>query len=80
MAQEFLDQNEADVQAALAKGPAGLLVTYKPHTEFKKRVPQAIGLIPTADTIHYANMILTSVYDSQSFLDWIGATPPANGE
>jgi D-ribose pyranase len=28
--------------------------------EFKKRVPQAIGLIRTGDTIQYANMILIS--------------------
>ena len=28
--------------------------------EFKKRVPGAIGLIRTGDTIQYANMILIS--------------------
>jgi hypothetical protein len=28
--------------------------------DFKLRVPQAIGLILSADTIHYANMILVS--------------------
>ena len=27
---------------------------------FKKRVPQAIGLIRTADTVQYANMIVES--------------------
>jgi D-ribose pyranase len=28
--------------------------------EFKKRVPRAIGLIRTADTVQYANIILES--------------------
>ncbi|NTU64380.1 MAG: transport protein RbsD/FucU, partial [Chloroflexi bacterium] len=35
-------------------------VTFEPHIEFKKRVPQAIGLIRTGDTTQYANMILVS--------------------
>jgi len=29
-------------------------VTYEPHIEFKKRVPLAIGLVRTGDTIQYA--------------------------
>jgi D-ribose pyranase len=33
---------------------------YEPHVIFKKRVPQAIGLIRTADTVPYANLILES--------------------
>jgi D-ribose pyranase len=28
--------------------------------EFKRRVPQAVGLIRTADTIQYANVIVES--------------------
>jgi len=60
MAQEFLDQNGPDVQARFAQSAAGIPVVYEPHIEFKKRVPQAIGLIRTADTIQYANMILIS--------------------
>ena len=35
-------------------------VTFEPHTQFKQRVPLAIGLIRTGDTIQYANMILES--------------------
>jgi len=31
-----------------------------PHPEFKKRVPQAIGLVRTGDTIQFANLILES--------------------
>ena len=38
----------------------GIKVTREPHIDFKKRVPQAIGLIRTGDTIQYANMILES--------------------
>jgi D-ribose pyranase len=33
---------------------------FEPHVEFKKRVPQAIGLIRTGDTVQYANTILIS--------------------
>jgi D-ribose pyranase len=35
-------------------------VTYEPHTQFKTKVPQAIGLIRTGDTTQYANMIIVS--------------------
>jgi D-ribose pyranase len=36
-------------------------ITFEPHLELKKRVPQAIGLIRTGDTTAYGNIILTSV-------------------
>ena len=35
-------------------------VKFEPHVEFKKRVPHAIGLIRTGDTVQYANTILIS--------------------
>jgi D-ribose pyranase len=38
----------------------GVPTTFEPHVEFKKRVPGAIGLIRTGDTVQYANMILIS--------------------
>ncbi len=60
MAQEFLEQNTETTRAAFAQAIAGLPVTYEPHVDFKKRVPAAIGLIRTGDTISYANMILVS--------------------
>ena len=60
MAQEFIKQNIPSVQAAFAQATAGLSLTYELHEELKKRVPQAIGLIRTGDTIQYANMILVS--------------------
>ena len=60
MAQEFTEQNTAEVRAAFAQATAGLTLTYEPHTQFKTRVPHAIGLIRTGDIIQYANMILVS--------------------
>lgn len=35
-------------------------IEFEPHVEFKRRVPSAIGLIRTADTTAYANVILES--------------------
>ncbi len=60
MAAEFVDNNTPAVRQGFADATAGVPVIYEPHVEFKKRVPQAIGLIRTGDTIQYANMILTS--------------------
>jgi D-ribose pyranase len=60
MAQEFLDQNTPETQLRFARSTDGIPVQYEPHVEFKKRVPGAVGLIRTADTIQYANLILVS--------------------
>ncbi|HEX3940455.1 MAG TPA: RbsD/FucU domain-containing protein [Acidobacteriaceae bacterium] len=60
MAEEFRKENGSNTQAAFALALAGIPMVYEPHIEFKKRVPQAIGLIRTADTIQYANVILES--------------------
>jgi len=60
MAREFLKHNTAATRAAFAKGLSGIRVTHEPHIQFKKRVPAAIGLVRTGDTIQYANMILIS--------------------
>jgi D-ribose pyranase len=60
MAQEFLAQNNAKTRAAFAKALDGIALTHEPHIEFKKRVPHAIGLIRTGDTVQYANMVLES--------------------
>ena len=38
----------------------GIATTFEPHMEFKKRVPHAVGLIRTGDTVPYANTILIS--------------------
>ena len=60
MAQEFLANNNARTCAVFAKALAGIQLTHEPHVEFKKRIPLAIGLIRTGDTVQYANMILES--------------------
>jgi D-ribose pyranase len=60
MAQEFLQHNTPEVREAFAQALNGIPLTHEPHVDFKKRVPQAIGLIRTGDTIQYANMILES--------------------
>jgi len=38
----------------------GIPLTFESHVDLKKRVPHAIGLIRTGDTVQYANMILES--------------------
>jgi D-ribose pyranase len=60
MAREFQKNNSAATRASFAKGLAGVPAKFEPHVEFKKRVPNAIGLIRTGDTVQYANMILIS--------------------
>src|SRR5206468_2375585 len=60
MAKEFLEANTAVTHQAFSAAFGKIPVNYEPHIEFKKRVPGAIGLIRTGDTIQYANMILLS--------------------
>jgi D-ribose pyranase len=60
MAEEFLSVNQPVTQAAFAKALQGVPILYEPHVVFKQRVPLAIGLIRTADTVQYANLILES--------------------
>ncbi|HSU54658.1 MAG TPA: RbsD/FucU domain-containing protein [Candidatus Dormibacteraeota bacterium] len=60
MAREFLKENTASTRASFAKALTGIPTTHEPHIEFKKRVPGAIGLIRTGDTVQYANLILVS--------------------
>jgi D-ribose pyranase len=60
MAEEFLAANGGEARTKLEREIPGVPFLFEPHTEFKKRVPDAIGLIRTGDTIQYANMILQS--------------------
>ncbi len=57
---EFLANNTHETAAAFADALAGVPLTREPHVDFKKRVPQAIGLIRTGDTTQYGNLILVS--------------------
>src|SRR4051794_4776028 len=61
MAEEFKKTNPPATQDAFAKACRGAEITFEPHLEFKKRVPNAIGLIRTGDTTAYGNIILVSV-------------------
>jgi D-ribose pyranase len=60
LAREFKQHNTSAMRDRFAKALHGIPTKFEPHIEFKKRVPQAIGLIRTGDTVQYANMILIS--------------------
>jgi D-ribose pyranase len=60
IAEEFRAANSAETQGEFERALSGISLTFEPHTELKKRVPQAVGLIRTGDTVQYANMILES--------------------
>ena len=60
MAEEFRRENGIDVQQRFVTALEGTQLLYEPHDMFKDRVPAAIGLIRTGDTIQYANMIIES--------------------
>ena len=58
MAAEFREHNPPELVQTFAE----LLppISFEPHVEFKRRVPLAIGLIRTAGTAQYSNIILES--------------------
>jgi D-ribose pyranase len=60
MAREFLRENTAATRALFKQALHGIPTTREPHVRFKQRVPGAIGLIRTGDTVQYANMVLIS--------------------
>lgn len=60
MAKEFLKANSPATKKAFAAALAGAKVTHEPHGAFKRRVPGAVGLIRTGDTVQYANVVLVS--------------------
>ncbi len=58
MASEFRDgASDATLKAYGELLPA---IEFEEHIQFKRRVPSAIGLIRTADTLPYSNVILES--------------------
>jgi D-ribose pyranase len=60
MAKEFLKHNTPETRQRFDQALEGIPTQHEPHVDFKKRVPKAIGLIRTGDTVQYANMILVS--------------------
>jgi D-ribose pyranase len=60
MAREFLERNPEKTRNVFADALNGISLAHEPHADFKKRIPNAIGLIRTGDTIQYANVILES--------------------
>ena len=59
-AEEFGRHNSTDKVSALRTRLGKIPLHFEPHVEFKRRVPHAIGLIRTADSTPYANLILES--------------------
>jgi D-ribose pyranase len=59
-AREFLKNNSPATRQKFAAALDGVTTSFEPHIAFKKRVPMAIGLIRTGDTVQYANTILIS--------------------
>ena len=59
MAEEFRLENSAATQQRFADA-LSVPITFEPHLDLKKRVPEAIGLIRTGDTTQYANIVLYS--------------------
>jgi len=60
MAEEFLAANSNDVRLQFEQALSGVPLVYETHSQFKKHVPLAVGLVRTGDTIPYANVILES--------------------
>jgi len=60
MAEEFLASNWPATREDFERELSGIPITFEPHTDFKKRVPGAIGLIRTGETLQYANLIIQS--------------------
>ncbi|RYD82712.1 MAG: transport protein RbsD/FucU [Verrucomicrobiaceae bacterium] len=59
-AEEFLETNTNESVDRFARSFNTIPLTREPHADFKKRVPQAIGLIRTGDATPYGNIIIES--------------------
>lgn len=59
-AEEFREVNSQGIVEIFMDETRGIDIHFEPHGTFKKRVPQAIGLIRTGDSIPYANLIIES--------------------
>lgn len=59
-ADEFLANNSPQTIARFTQSFGNIPLVREAHVDFKKRVPQAIGLIRTGDATPYGNLILES--------------------
>ena len=57
---EFLQSNPSTACGRFSTDFKGLDMQYPAHIEFPQLVARAVGLIPTGDTVQYANLILDS--------------------
>jgi len=60
MAEEFLLENSSRVKEKYENACGNIPMLFEPSDTMKKRVSGAIGIIRTADTIQYANMMVFS--------------------
>ena len=61
MAEEFKSNNSPEKIKTIEDLLGDITITFEPHEEkFKKRIPDAIGLVRTGDTTQYGNIILES--------------------
>jgi D-ribose pyranase len=60
MAEEFRRVNTQETVRSFERSFGDVPTVFEPHVQFKLRVPLTVGLIRTADTTQYANMILES--------------------
>ncbi len=59
-ADEFVTCNPPETVDGFAASFGSIPLTREPHSDFKKRVPRAIGLIRTGDVTPYGNIIIES--------------------
>ncbi len=60
MVEEFNEANSPETILQFKCALNGVALEFEPHIDLKKRVPHALGIIRTGDTIQYANLVLES--------------------
>ncbi len=60
MASEFKNHNDAAALGRVMSALGDTPLHFLPHTDFKKLVPEAVGLIRTGGTASYSNIVLES--------------------
>lgn len=60
MAEEFRRYNNQEIQTGFTDLIGDTPIDYEPHMILKRRVPNAVGIVRTGDSIPYANIILAS--------------------